>query len=95
MRELYPKRAVLDLGGVEAVMRASEMSWGWVDDARDVLELGKTYEVKVIKADRESNKVEVSLKQAQPSPGRTAPRDTKRAVFTQGLYPGSSTAASL
>lgn len=84
VRELYPKRAVLDLGGVEAVMRASEMSWGWVDDARDVLELGKTYEVKVIKADRESNKVEVSLKQAQPSPW---PDCTKR-YEKGGVYSG-------
>lgn len=68
VRELYPKRAVLDLGGVEAEMYAHEMSWGWTEDARDLLKLGRTYSVKVIKADREKNKVEVSLKQAQPSP---------------------------
>lgn len=68
VRELYRRRAVLDLGGVEAVMKAQEMSWGFVDDARDVLELGKTYNIKVVKADRESGVVEVSLRQAQPSP---------------------------
>jgi ribosomal protein S1 len=83
VREVYPKSAVVDIGGIETRVGASEIAWGWVEDARDILERGKTYEVKVLSVDKENEQVEVSLKQALKSHlGRTAPKDMSKAVCT-------------
>jgi ribosomal protein S1 len=89
VRELGYKRAVLDLGGVEAIMYASEMSPGFTDAAADVLTIGETYRVKVIHADQEAGTIEVSRKQAMTSPWPgCASRYTKNGVYS-GIVSGS------
>lgn len=85
VREVYPKSAVIDIGGIETKVGASEIAWGWVEDARNILERGKTYQVKVLSVDPEQEHVEVSLKQAQPSPW---PECAKRYV-KGGIYSGT------
>jgi ribosomal protein S1 len=85
VREVYPKSAVVDIGGIETRVGASEIAWGWVEDARNILERGKTYQVKVLSVDPEQEHVEVSLKQAQPSPW---PECAKRYV-KGGIYSGT------
>jgi small subunit ribosomal protein S1 len=85
VREVYPKSAVIDIGGIETRVGASEIAWGWVEDARNILERGKTYQVKVLSVDPEQEHVEVSLKQAQPSPW---PECAKRYV-KGGIYSGT------
>lgn len=68
VREVYPKNAIVDIGGIETRVGASEIAWGWVEDARNILERGKTYQVKVLRIDKDNKQVEVSFKQAVPSP---------------------------
>lgn len=85
VREVYPKNAIVDIGGIETRVGASEIAWGWVEDARNILERGKTYQVKVLSVDPEQEHVEVSLKQAQPSPW---PECAKRYV-KGGIYSGT------
>ena len=85
VREVYPKSAVVDIGGIETRVGASEIAWGWVEDARNILERGKTYQVKVLSVDPEQEQVEVSFKQAQPSPW---PECAKRYV-KGGIYSGT------
>ena len=85
VREVYPKNAVVDIGGIETRVGASEIAWGWVEDARNILERGKTYEVKVLSVDKENEQVEISLKQAQPSPWP----DCARRYVKGGVYSGT------
>jgi len=84
VREVYPKSAVIDIGGIETKVGASEIAWGWVEDARNILERGKTYQVKVLRIDKDNKQVEVSFKQAVPSPW---PDCAKRYV-KGGIYSG-------
>jgi small subunit ribosomal protein S1 len=85
VREVYPKSVVVDIGGIETRVGASEIAWGWVEDARNILERGKTYNVKVMSVDHEQEKVGVSLKQAQPSPWP----DCGRRYVAGGIYSGT------
>lgn len=85
IREVYPKGAVVDIGGIETKVGAAEIAWGWVEDARNILERGKTYEVKVLSVDKENNQVKISLKQAQSSPWP----DCARRYVQGGVYSGT------
>jgi small subunit ribosomal protein S1 len=85
VREVYPKNAVVDIGGIETRVGPNEIAWGWVEDARNILERGKTYEVKVLSVDKENEQVEISLKQAQPSPWP----DCARRYVKGGVYSGT------
>lgn len=60
--------AFVDLGGVDALLHVSEMSWGRVADPSQIVQPGQTVQVVVLKIDRERRKVGVGLKQLQASP---------------------------
>lgn len=87
VREVYQKFTIVDIGGIETGIGAGEIAWGWVEDARNILERGKTYQVRVLKVDRENEQVKVSLKQAQPSPWP----DCANRYVEGGVYSGTVT----
>jgi small subunit ribosomal protein S1 len=60
--------AFVDLGGVDALLHVSDMSWARVDSADKVVQPGQSVEVLILKIDREKKKVSVGLKQLGPSP---------------------------
>jgi small subunit ribosomal protein S1 len=61
--------AFIDLGGgVEGLLHVSEMSWRRVKSPRDLLKEGDTVEVLIIKADPETRRISLSLKQIQAHP---------------------------
>ena len=63
--------AFVDLGGVEGLIHISEMSWGRVAHASDVLQTGDDVEVYLIHVNREEKKIGLSLKRLQPDPWTT------------------------
>ncbi|UCC15346.1 MAG: 30S ribosomal protein S1 [Gammaproteobacteria bacterium] len=60
--EVDAKGAIIDLGGVEAYLRASELSRDRVEDARMVLKPGDDVEAKFIGIDRKSRTINLSIK---------------------------------
>lgn len=60
--------AFIDLGGVDGLLHVTDMSWGRVNKPEDILKVGDEVEVKIIKLNKEKNRVSLSLKQAQPDP---------------------------
>ncbi|MGC9360985.1 MAG: 30S ribosomal protein S1 [Anaerolineae bacterium] len=60
--------AFVDLGGMDGLVHISELSWSHVDHPRDVLDVGQEIEVKVIRVDRERERIGLSLKELQPDP---------------------------
>jgi small subunit ribosomal protein S1 len=56
------KGAIIDLNGVEAYLRASELSRDRVEDARMVLKPGDDVEAKFIGIDRKSRTINLSIK---------------------------------
>ncbi len=70
VRSLTDYGAFVDLGGVDALLHVSDISWGRVNKPSDVLSVGQAVEVKVLKVGSESEKkrISVGLKQLQPHP---------------------------
>lgn len=60
--------AFVDLGGVDGLVHIRDLSWGNVDKVTDVLSVGQEIEVKVLKVDRERERISLGIKQAQPDP---------------------------
>jgi small subunit ribosomal protein S1 len=60
--------AFVDLGGMDGLLHITDMSWGRVQDPRDVVQEGQELEVYVISVDREKQRIAVGLKQKTPSP---------------------------
>ncbi|MDI3317389.1 MAG: 30S ribosomal protein S1 [Bacillota bacterium] len=60
--------AFIDLGGVDGLLHISEMGWGRVKHASDVLSVGDEVDVKVLRLDRERERISLGLKELLPDP---------------------------
>ncbi len=60
--------AFIDLGGADGLVHISEMSWSSVNRPDDVVKLGQDLDVLVLKVDRESLKIALSMKRLLPEP---------------------------
>lgn len=60
--------AFVDLGGIDGLLYAKEMSWKHVRTPSDIVSPGDEIEVMVLKVDRERNRVALGLRQLSPDP---------------------------
>jgi len=58
----------VDLGGIDGLIHPENLSWGWVKNPREVVNLNQEIEVKVLKLDRDKGKISLGLKQTRPDP---------------------------
>lgn len=65
--------AFIDLGGVDGLLHVSAMSWDRVERPGDVVQVGQPIRVRVLRLDRERQKISLGLKQVDPDPWSTAP----------------------
>ncbi len=84
VRGLAEYGAFIDLGGVDALLHVSDLSWGRVNKASDVLTVGQQVEVKVLKIDPEKHRISVGLKQLQKHPWDAVPEKYKVGDRVQG-----------
>jgi small subunit ribosomal protein S1 len=70
VRSLTDYGAFVDLGGVDALLHVSDLSWSRVSKPADVLSIGQQIEAKVLKITNDSGKrrISVGLKQLQTHP---------------------------
>ncbi|MEZ5987911.1 MAG: 30S ribosomal protein S1 [Planctomycetota bacterium] len=60
--------AFVDLGGLDGLLHITDMSWGRVNHPSDVVRIDQEIEVKVLKIDRERERVALGLKQLSEDP---------------------------
>ncbi len=60
--------AFIDLGGIDGLLHITDMSWGRVNNPRDVVSIGDSIEVKILNIDYDKEKIALGLKQKEPSP---------------------------
>jgi small subunit ribosomal protein S1 len=60
--------AFVDLGGIDGLLHVSDISHGRVGHPSEVLHVGQEITVKVLKFDREKERISLGLKQAMPDP---------------------------
>jgi small subunit ribosomal protein S1 len=70
VRSLTDYGAFIDLGGVDGLLHVSDISWSRVNKPADVLAIGQSVDVKVLKISTEGEKrrISVGMKQLQPHP---------------------------
>jgi small subunit ribosomal protein S1 len=81
--EVDAKGAVVDLGGVEGHLRASELSRYRVEDARMVLKVGDEVEAKFVGIDRKTRAINLSIKAKEA-------HEEQQAVQSYKTYESSS-----
>lgn len=60
--------AFIDLGGIDGLLHITDMSWGRISHPSDILNVSDTIQVKILKFDRDKERVSLGLKQTQPDP---------------------------
>ena len=71
--------AFVDLGGVDGLLHVTDMAWRRVNHPSEILAIGETVEVQVIKINKESHRISLGMKQLQDDPW-----DTVAAKFPLG-----------
>jgi len=60
--------AFVDLGGLDGLLHITDMSWGRIGHPSEVVKIEQELEVKVLRVDREKEKIALGLKQKTASP---------------------------
>ena len=60
--------AFVDLGGIDGLLHITDMSWGRVNHPSELLKIDEEIEIKVLKVDKEKERISLGLKQKQESP---------------------------
>lgn len=68
VRSIREFGAFVDLGGVDALLHISDLSWGRVKDVASVVKEGDEIDVKVLRVDVNGKRIAVGKKQLEPDP---------------------------
>lgn len=68
VRRLTDFGAFVDIGGVDALLPISEMSWTYIKHPSEVVRRGQHLQLGVLRVDRDTEKISLTLKQILPDP---------------------------
>ncbi|GAV22303.1 bifunctional 4-hydroxy-3-methylbut-2-enyl diphosphate reductase/30S ribosomal protein S1 [Carboxydothermus pertinax] len=74
----------IDLGGIEGLLRAKDLSWQRKVKPEEILQVGQEVEVVVLEIDRQNLKVGLGLKQLTPDPWQKIPIELKEGALLEG-----------
>jgi small subunit ribosomal protein S1 len=75
--------AFVDLGGVDGLLHVTDMAWSRVNHPSEVLTIGETIKVQVIKINKDTHRISLGMKQLQDDPwGDVAGRFPLESVHT-------------
>ncbi|MBS1787895.1 MAG: 30S ribosomal protein S1 [Acidobacteria bacterium] len=63
--------AFVDLGGIDGLLHITDMSWGRIQNPNELFKVGETIQVKILKFDRDKERVSLGYKQLIPDPWAT------------------------
>ncbi len=84
IRSIKPFGAFVDLGAADGLIPVSEMSWSRVNDPSEIVSVGQKVEVNVLRLDRDTRKVTLSLKNLVRSPWDIFAETMKVGMRTSG-----------
>ncbi|HEY0322402.1 MAG TPA: 30S ribosomal protein S1 [Pyrinomonadaceae bacterium] len=68
IKNLTDYGAFVDLGGIDGLLHVTDMSWGRLQNPAELFKVGDTVQVKVLKFDKDRERVSLGYKQLQPDP---------------------------
>ena len=85
VRSLANFGAFVDLGGAEGLIHVSEIAWFPVSHPSEVLKVGERVEVKVLRIDKQRERVGLSLKRVQPDPWSNVQEDYRSTELVEAV----------
>jgi len=73
VKNLTEYGAFVDLGGIDGLLHVSDMSHGRVNHPSEVVHVGDEITVKILKFDRDKERISLGLRQLAPDPWETLP----------------------
>ena len=73
MKNITDYGVFIDLGGIDGLLHVTDLSWGRVNHPSEMFNVGDEITVKVLKYDREKERVSLGYKQLQPDPWTLVP----------------------
>ncbi len=77
--------AFVDLGGIDGLVHVSELSWHRVAHPKDVVQVGDTVDVSVLRVDKERERVALSIRQLEPDPWETIGERYEEGQLLEGI----------
>lgn len=71
--------AFVDLGGIDGLLHVTDMAWRRVNHPSEVVTIGQTVKVKIIKINHETHRISLGIKQLLADPWEASPPATPRA----------------
>lgn len=71
IKNLTEYGAFVDIGGIDGLLHVTDMSWGRLGNPGDMFKVNEHVQVKVLKLDREREKISLGYKQLQADPWST------------------------
>jgi small subunit ribosomal protein S1 len=71
IKNLTDYGAFVDLGGIDGLLHVTDMSWGRLQNPAELFKVGDTVQVKVLKFDKDRERVSLGYKQLLPDPWAT------------------------
>ncbi len=68
VKNLTEYGAFVDMGGIDGLLHITDMSWGRLTHPRDLVNVGDQIQVKVLKYDKNKQRVSLGFKQLTPDP---------------------------
>jgi small subunit ribosomal protein S1 len=68
VKNLTDYGAFVDLGGIDGLLHITDMSWGRLTHPRDLVNVGDEIQVKILKFDKDKQRVSLGFKQLTPDP---------------------------
>jgi small subunit ribosomal protein S1 len=76
--------AFVDLGGIDGILHISDMSWGRISHPSEIVQVGETVKVVVLKFDTEKERISLGMKQLTPDPWQTVAEKYRIGARVQG-----------
>ena len=84
VRSLMDYGAFVDIGGIDGLLHVSDISLSRVKNPADVLSVGQEIEARVLRIDRDKQRISLGLKQLQPEPWDNAGEKYKAGERVRG-----------
>ncbi len=84
VKNLTEYGAFVDLGGLDGLLHITDMSWGRLTHPKDLVNVGDQIQVKVLKYDKEKQRVSLGFKQLTPDPWLDAEHRYPEGAHVQG-----------
>jgi ribosomal protein S1 len=68
VKSLLEYGAFVDIGGIDGLLHVTDMSWGRLEKPSQMFKVGDRIQVKILKLDREKEKISLGYKQLLPDP---------------------------